>query len=169
MSYATHSMRRRSCFVNATSHLGPLFKTVGNTVDNIISRQVQTSGLTSAQMFILHYLSRQTQEEIYQKDVEDALELCHATVVGIISRLENKDFVRLVPSEHDKRCKQLIITEKARKLDAETERIIDETEQRLLTGFTDAETEQLQNYLNRILFNLGIEMPKKPILKEDAQ
>ena len=120
-------------------------------------------------MFILHFLSRHAQSEIYQKDLEDALELSHATVAGIISRLESKEFVKLVPSERDKRCKQIVATEKAKELDAETGRVIREAEQKLLTGFSEKETEQLRSYLKRILFNLGIETPKNPILKEDGQ
>lgn len=155
--------------MNETAHLGPLFKTVGNTVDNTISRKVQASGLTSAQMFILHYLSRHAQGEIYQKDLEEALELSHATVAGIISRLESKEFVKLVPSERDKRCKQIVATEKAKELDAETGRIIREAEQNLLTGFSEEEIDRLRSYLKRILFNLGIETPKHPMLKEDGQ
>lgn len=154
--------------MNETEHLGPLFKTIGTAADNSISRQLQKTGLTSAQMFILHYLSHHTDGEIYQKDIEEALELSHATVAGIISRLENKDFVRLVPSKKDKRCKQIAATEKAKELDAETGRVIREAEQRLLTGFSEEETEQLKGYLKRILFNLGIEMPKRKIPKEDS-
>lgn len=152
--------------LNAPKHLGPLFKTIGNTVDNQITQQVQATGLTSAQMFILHYLSRHVEKPIYQKDLEEALELSHATVAGIISRLESKDFVKLVPSEQDKRCKQIIATDKARQLDEATERIIDGTEKKLLSGFSDDEIEQLRDYLVRLLYNLGIELPK---IKEDRK
>ena len=155
--------------MNDTEHFGPLFKTIGTATDSNISRQLQKTELTSAQMFILHFLSHHTQEEIYQKDIEDALELSHATVAGIISRLENKNFIRLVPSERDKRCKQIVATEKAKELDAETGRVIRDAEQKLLADFSEEETEQLRSYLKRILFNLGIEMPKKPVLKEDGQ
>lgn len=151
--------------LNAPKHLGPLFKTIGNAVDNQITQQVQATGLTSAQMFILHYLSRHVEKPIYQKDLEEALELSHATVAGIISRLESKDFVKLVPSEQDKRCKQIVATDKTRQLDEETGRIIDETEKKLLSGFSD-EIEQLRDYLIRLLYNLGIELPK---IKEDRK
>ena len=120
-------------------------------------------------MFLLHYLSRHQHREINQKDIEDALELSHATVAGLISRLESKDFVRLIPSEHDKRCKQIVATDKAKELDAEVERVIAEAEQKLAEGFSDEEMKLLKSFLLRILSNLGIEMPHKPVLKEDGQ
>lgn len=155
--------------MNETAHLGPIFKTIGNTINSRISRQLQSTELTSAQMFLLHYLSRHQHREINQKDIEDALELSHATVAGLISRLESKDFVRLIPSEHDKRCKQIVATDKAKELDAEVERVIAEAEQKLAEGFSDEEMKLLKSFLLRILSNLGIEMPHKPVLKEDGQ
>ena len=159
-------IKREVVVLNAPKHLGPLFKTIGNTVDNQITQQVQATGLTSAQMFILHYLSRHVEKPIYQKDLEEALELSHATVAGIISRLESKDFVKLVPSEQDKRCKQIVATDKARQLDEETGRVINSTEKKLLSGFSDDEIEQLRDYLVRLLYNLGIELPE---IKEDRK
>ena len=60
-------------------------------------------------------------------------------------------------------------TSKAKETDAETGRVIRDAEQKLLADFSEEETEQLRSYLKRILFNLGIEMPKKPVLKEDGQ
>lgn len=155
--------------LNETVHLGPLFKTIGNTLNSNITQQMQSAGLTSAQMFILHFLSRHTDIPIYQKDVEDALELSHATVAGIISRLESKGFIRLEPSEKDKRCKRIVATDKAKELDAETGRVIDETEAKMLAGFSSEEASLLREYLHRILHNMGIEIPHRPILKEDRQ
>ncbi len=142
-----------------TEHMGPLFKVIGNAVDSDISRQVNKTGLTSAQMFILHFLSKQPENEIFQKDLEQALELSHATVAGIISRLEAKGFLKLVPSEKDKRCKQIVATEKAMEVDEKTDAVINAAESQLLTGFSDEEKTQLRSYLNRLLGNLGIEMP----------
>ena len=139
--------------------MGPLFKVIGNAVDSDISRQVNKTGLTSAQMFILHFLSKQPENEIFQKDLEQALELSHATVAGIISRLEAKGFLKLVPSEKDKRCKQIVATEKAMEVDEKTDVVINAAEAQLLTGFSDEEKTQLRSYLNRLLGNLGIEMP----------
>lgn len=139
--------------------MGPLFKVIGNAVDSDISRQVNKTGLTSAQMFILHFLSKQPENEIFQKDLEQALELSHATVAGIISRLEAKGFLKLVPSEKDKRCKQIVATEKAMEVDEKTDAVINAAEAQLLTGFSDEEKTQLRSYLNRLLGNLGIEMP----------
>lgn len=139
--------------------MGPLFKVIGNAVDSDISRQVSKTGLTSAQMFILHFLSKQPENEIFQKDLEQALELSHATVAGIISRLEAKGFLKLVPSEKDKRCKQIVATEKAMEVDEKTDAVINAAEAQLLTGFSDEEKTQLRSYLNRLLGNLGIEMP----------
>lgn len=139
--------------------MGPLFKVIGNAVDSDISRQVNKTGLTSAQMFILHFLSKQPENEIFQKDLEQALELSHATVAGIISRLEAKGFLKLVPSEKDKRCKQIVATEKAMEVDEKTDAVINAAESQLLTGFSDEEKTQLRSYLNRLLGNLGIEMP----------
>ena len=96
--------------------------------------------------------------EIYQRDVEDHFELSHATVSGLIARLEAKGFLVSIPGERDKRYKRLCATEKALCCDQQMGKNIEQTEQLILRGFSAEETQQLHQYLERISCNLGIDI-----------
>ena len=56
--------------------------------------------------------SGSSKEFVNQKDIEKALSLKNPTVTGILKRLDEKGFILAVPSNQDKRCKNIYPTEK---------------------------------------------------------
>ena len=76
---------------------------------------VCSAGLGShrQQCAVLDYLLGSSKEFVNQKDIEKALSLKNPTVTGILKRLDEKGFILAVPSNQDKRCKNIYPTEKA--------------------------------------------------------
>ncbi len=144
--------------MSEAKHTGPLFRIIHTAIDQQINASVLDMELTSAQLFVLHYIIRNAEREIYQRDVEDHFELSHATVSGLIARLEAKGFLVSIPGERDKRYKRLCATEKALCCDQQMGKNIEQTEQLILRGFSAEETQQLHQYLERISCNLGIDI-----------
>ncbi len=140
-------------------HIGPLIKVANNYIDQQLSLDAENLGLTSGQMHILHYVCRHSETGICQRRMEEHFNLSHATVAGIVQRLESKDFVRCVASETDKRYKSVYPTEKALECDAEMFRCIETAEARFFEGFSEEEKDELRSYLRRVLVNLGVELP----------
>ena len=152
------------------NHVGPIFRMIHTAIDQQLSNRAQEMDLTSAQIFVLHYIIRHDKDDVFQKDIEERLELSHATVSGLIARLESKGFLECVPGKTDKRFKCLCATEKARRCEEQMHLSIEQTERNLLDGMTEEEIEQFKIYLDRILCNLGIDIveERKKRGKENA-
>lgn len=140
-------------------HIGPMIKTVSNFIEQQLTADAENLGLTSGQMHILHFICNNAQTGVCQRKIEECFELSHATVAGIVARLESKGFVKSVSSETDKRYKAVFPTEKALECDAEMYKRIVNAENRFFEGFSEEEKAGLRSYLRRILVNLGVDLP----------
>ena len=142
-------------------HIGPLIRMLDNTIEQKMNNDVSQMELTAAQVFMLHFLCKNSEKDICMKDIEAFFGLSHATVSGIISRLEAKGFLESVSDEDDRRKKLIRATEKAKKCDSTVAEQIMETEALLLKNFSDEEKEMLFMYILRMLDNIGAQTPEK--------
>lgn len=142
-------------------HIGPVLRIIHTAIDQQLSARAQEMELTSAQLFVLHYINRNNDRDVCQKDIEQMLELSHATVSGLITRLEAKGFIECVPGTSDRRYKRLCVTEKARCCDNRMHVSIEQTEKQLLDGFSEEDEAKLKEYLDRMLYNLGIDLAEE--------
>lgn len=140
------------------AYIGHLVKIINNGIRQRLTANAEQLGLTAEQGRILHHICRNSEKGVCQRDVEEHFELSHATVAGLVTRLEGKGFVRTLTSEKDKRIKTIFPTEKALERDSEMFAFIKESEDRFTEGFSPEEKEQLKNYLVRILKNMGVEL-----------
>lgn len=72
--------------------------------------------LTLTQTRVLGFLAEMGGQAT-QKEIEDDLQVSHPTVVGLVSRMEQKGFLTTRPDPMDRRNKLVELTEKARELD----------------------------------------------------
>ncbi len=110
--------------------------------------------LTSAQGRIIGYLAHQAQPPC-ARDIEEVFQLSHPTVSGLLSRLEKKGFIRLDPDPVDRRCKRVVLLPKGNACNEVIRLQIQENEDRIVQGFSEAEKEQFLNYLQRAMDNMG--------------
>ena len=110
--------------------------------------------LTAAQGHIMGYLAHR-QEPPCSKDIEEAFHLSHPTVSGLLSRLEQKGFIRLYPDPADRRCKRIYMEEKGLQCCDAMMEIIRKNEERMVQDFTQEEKEQFAVYLQRAIANMG--------------
>lgn len=116
---------------------------------------LRTLGITASQCAVLDYLFSSRKEEVNQRDIEKALSLKNPTVTGLLKRLDEKGFILIVPSNKDKRCKIVYLTEKAydiqRRMEADRKKI----DKKLTIGMTKKEVEALQRMLGKVLYNIS--------------
>ena len=141
------------------NHLGPMLKLLNKEFEHLHTEKAKSMGLTPAQLFVLHYIAKHQGERICNRDIEKQFELTHATVSGIISRLEAKGFIDCNEDNNDRRFKMISITEKAMACEDEMKRHIDHYEKQLVNGFSETEKEQLVSYIKRLLGNVGANLP----------
>ena len=96
-------------------------------------------------------------EEPTQKEIEDYAHVSHPTIVGIVTRMEQSGFLSTCTDPSDKRNKVVRLTDKAKDINLEIRRSIDNGERAMLRSFSEEEVEQLRGYLIRICDNLDID------------
>ena len=131
-----------------------------------VSHALEEMELTAAQGHIMGYLARAKQPPC-PKDIEAEFQLSHPTVSGLLSRLEQKDFIELRPDPEDRRCKRIYVLPKGRECQDTMYNTILANEQRLVEGFTPEEQELFGALLRKAIANMGGNPCQKP--KEEAK
>lgn len=135
--------------------LGFMFKQINNVYEKEFNNQLRTIGITASQCAVLDYLFVSSKEEVNQRDIEKALSLRNPTVTGLLKRLDEKGFILSVPSNKDKRCKNIYLTEKAydirRRMDMDRKKL----DKMLTIGMNKKEIAALEKMLGRVLYNIG--------------
>lgn len=146
--------------------LGSYLRTISNALAQDMQQQTEQLGLTSAQGMFLHHLwYRQTflDKPTYARDLEEFFYIKHPTVSGILQRMEAAGFVTFQAKEDDRRCKSILLTQKALDAHAQIERHISCSEERLTQGMTQADRDSFRRLLHTAAANLGVcDRPKFP-------
>ena len=109
--------------------------------------------LTFVQSKVIAFLVEKN-NKASQKEIENFLEVAHSTVVGIISRMVQKDFLVVCVDKTDKRNNIICLTDKAVLLWQELKKEIQESENRMLKDFSKQQKFDLINNLIQIYENL---------------
>lgn len=135
--------------------VGFMFKQINTIYEKDFNNLLKTVGITASQCAVLDYLFRSDEEVVNQRDIEKGLSLKNPTVTGLLKRLDEKGFILSVPSERDKRCKNIYLTEKAydiqRRMDADRKKI----DKRFTLGMNKKEKAALEKMLERVLYNIA--------------
>ena len=148
-------------------YFGPLLRHIHNTVDQTMTNALASMDLTAAQGQIMAFITHRETAPC-ARDIEEALQLAHPTVSGLLSRLEKKGFVEFRPDEQDRRCKRIYILPKGEQMHETMHRTILETEERLVAGFTQEEQDRFHEMLLRAIDNMGAN-PCKRKQKEEQE
>lgn len=134
-------------------HLGHTFKKLHFLVEQLMNRKLQELDLTSAQGHVIGFL-RHAKEPPCARDLEMTFGLSHATVSGILSRMEAKGFIEVRPDPRDRRVKRICLLDKGTACSQSIARHIEECERIIMEDFTGEEMEQFRSYLTRVVQKL---------------
>ena len=139
--------------IETAEHLGHSFKKLHFLLEQAVNQRLQELDLTSAQGHVIGFL-RHSKEPPCAKDMENAYGLSHATVSGILSRMEAKGFISQEPDPYDRRVKRLYLRDRGLDCSEQISQHIGEIERSITADFTPEELEQFQDYLSRAISNL---------------
>ena len=146
---------------------GQLIRVLENCTDQVMNTALASMDLTAAQGHVMAFVTHR-QSPPCARDIEEAFQLSHPTVSGILSRLEQKGFIELRPDAQDRRCKRIYLLSKGKELHDTMHQTILTTEEKLVDGFTEEEQQQFAALLKRAIDNLGGH-PCKRKHKEEPQ
>ncbi len=84
---------------------------------------------TATQMHIIAYLIKHQREDVYQKDLEEILNLRRATVSGVLHTMEKNNLIKRVTDEKDTRTKIISLNGKAQQIYKENSKKIERLEE----------------------------------------
>ena len=147
-----------------TTHYGLYIRILHSAADQAMTAALTSMDLTAAQGHILAFIIHRPQAPC-ARDIEEAFQLTHPTVSGILSRLEKKGFVEFRPDKNDRRCKRIFALAKGLEVHETMHQTILRTEAELVKDFTSQEQELFAGLLLRAIQNLDAN-PCKRKLKE---
>lgn len=134
---------------------GFLISRIKQVGTRIFDRMLAASGIDSfngAQGRILYVLWQNDEISISSLSVQTSL--ANTTLTAMLDRMENLDLIVRKPDPKDRRNRLIALTEKAKSLQDDYNRISQQMNELYYTGFTEKEIVQFESYLQRVLNNL---------------
>lgn len=111
------------------------------------------SPITSIQGLVLDYLFRNRETDVFQKDLEEYLEIKGSSVTSILDNLEKNGYVRREAVDYDGRLKKLAITEKAYAIEEDIVERVNGYMYSLFRGIPEEEREVFYSVLCKMIDN----------------
>ena len=134
--------------------LGFKVKTIAKLISQNMTNGIASLDLTGSQAFLLGYLCRHREERLYARDIEQQFKFSHPTISGLLQRLEAKGFLVICPSDADRRCKEIKVTDRAMEVNQQILSQLKASESQLVAGMTPEEVSLLTGLLNRMISNI---------------
>lgn len=131
-----------------------------NNDKELCKREIEVKKVTiptSTQMQIIEYILKNIDKEVYQKDLEEILNLRRATVSGVLQTMEKNGLIERVTDDIDTRTKKIILNEKAKELFIKGQTKIKEIEKIAIKGIPEEELEIFSNVISKMKNNISEE------------
>ena len=122
----------------------------------------QLEEATGKNGWIIGYLARHRDREIFQRDIENEFSMRRSTVSSMIKLMEKKGYIRRESVEGDARLKKLVLTEKSLETYSRMMKEIDQNEALMRRNISPGELEVFFRVLERIRQNLNDEGGRNP-------
>lgn len=130
-------------------------KKIYETIRKYTNSRLSSYNLTVAQIAALMNLYDRPDKQMTMKELEKALCIAQSTVVGIITRLEQKGFVERFGDPEDKRVKCVRITSVGMEYCCKSEQCMYEGERMILSKLTEEERQTFCHLLEKIDNNIS--------------
>lgn len=137
-----------------------LYILIKREVDNL-EEETYGETITATNRFILLYLSKNADRDIFQRDLEEVFSVRRSTMSSVLQRMEDKGLLTRSAVDYDARLKKIALTEKGMIMHRQMESSIDRMEEKLIRGLSREETETLLSLLEKVRKNAEPDEEKK--------
>ena len=138
-------------------HVGFQIRIVSNLIrreiDNLITDKFNTN-ITRIQGWIIDYINRNKDKDIFQKDIEEEFSIRRSTATIILKSMEKNNLITRNSVSYDARLRKIELTEKAIDINKNFRNIIDEFEEKIIQGLSKEELDTFFDILEKIKMNL---------------
>lgn len=129
---------------------GALLKQINDIMEKNANNALRSQDLTLSQSGILVLLDEREGKTATFKELEKSFGVSQPTMVGLLSRLEQKKLVEVLDDPADKRIRRAHLTQKGAEKCKEGYQHMQEAENMLLGGLTENEKEEFLRLLLKI-------------------
>lgn len=133
---------------------GQLIKQLHNSLERQANNELRSNGLTLMQVSVLLALQEAEKKQLSMKELERHFQIAQSTVVGIISRLEHKGYVKSLGDCNDRRVKIVHITDTGELCCEKAATHMQKAEEQLTCGFSMEEREMFNALLTKAAENV---------------
>ena len=126
-------------------------------VDNLIFRKInqfaRANGVEQATPmhgWIIEYLYRHREEQVFQRDIEREFSITRSTVTSILQLMERKGYIQRLGVPQDARLKQLVLTREGADFHEKTMLSFHQMDEYVTGLLTEEENAQLLRLLNKL-------------------
>lgn len=112
---------------------------------------------TPTQMQILGHIIANKDREVYQRDLEEKLNLRRATISDVLQRMEKNRLIKREVDSNDTRSKKITLTEKSKEFFLTATNRMKELEKVAIKNISDDELEIFGNVINKMIENMNRE------------
>ena len=136
---------------------GKILRSIDHLLIRVNIQQAKKSGIdncTAMHGWILGYLSRHRNEDIYQRDIEKEFSVTRSAVTAVVKKMENCGYIERVEVKHDARLKKLVITDKGEEMYKKIIESFQKTDSIITEGVDEEEYEVFMTVCCKIRDNL---------------
>lgn len=135
------------------NELNSYFKKIHNQLEAGFNKEFKKYGLTSTQLDVLLYLSKETDKENTLSDIAAHFGVRHTSVIHVLKLLEQKGFI-CKSTAQGTRTKPILLTDKGRQLLSEIDQKSPLLDEIMFAGFSQTDKQLLEKMLHQIYQNL---------------
>lgn len=139
--------------MHVTKRAGLLIKIAASCIEKQVNQDMKEHDITGSQLSVLQHLTC-AGEPLPMRSIETALHISQPTALGLVRRLEKKEYVSTCTSAEDRRVLLVGITETGRTICQEANRQMEAFEDKMLDGMSGAERDQFLSLLEQALSNI---------------
>lgn len=111
--------------------------------------------VTGIQGWVVGYIFHHQEQDIYQRDIEEAFSMKRSTATVVLQKMEKNGLIERCPVAHDARLKKIILTDYALAIQNQIDKEIIALEERLTKGMTEEEIQGFHNFSKKLEINLS--------------
>ena len=139
--------------MNQESSISLYFRLISKEIKQFIDKRLDNN-LTNIHISILCYIKRNNNTNVYQKDIEDFLNIRRSTTTEILNVMEKNNLIKRVDSSLDKRKKIIVLSQKGNIYVKKFKEILEDVEKILFLKISEEEQKQLVHILYKIRKNI---------------
>lgn len=135
--------------------LGIKIKLINEKIKQHLNDRLKANNLTLSQFMVLKYLKQHDNEKVSQKELAQAVQVTHPTMIGLIDRLEEKGMVSRQVDGNDRRYRYIRLTDMGRQYLNQSKQDAEAMDSALVRNFTQEEVAVLKSLLDKVYENIS--------------